>query len=417
MNLLFIFLIFNVILFNNQIYSCCCCNQKDSVKITNNDIITDSNEENVNLEEYVELEEDKKPEFIIDFSTLEEKNRKIKYVFLKKPIEWENNWCMLIAEIQSIFAIPSFFEYLANGDFKEPKYKHLQCLQKLLLEMIENEKDSNTKTFSEQKFTTYYTYLINNNIKNLCEQIIKNGKKYCKVLKYDDFFPPFSLLSFINFFKCGDMRSDSVINYENSNIIYLGCVDLRGGQIKKYSNTFNEKRIGLGDYIKNKNLKIRILIENFGDDLIHEIKNRYFNSDTNENLRDIIDSVNYDLAGSYTKFVLIIEDNCKNEINSLIKKLKESWNDFVEYSKIINEIFFKFKFKLNSIILYDWKEHIFNINYNEAEDVFYSYNSYKNKDITPIDRKNVIKYIFNKNFNVESDILFRPFFFVTVVRK
>lgn len=128
-------------------------------------------------------------------------------------------------------------------------------------------------------------------------------------------------------------------------------------------------------------------------------------------------SVNYDLAGSYTRFVLVVEDNCKNEINSLIKKLKESWNDFVEYSKIINEIFSKFKFKLNSIILYDWEEHIFNINYNEAEDVFYSYNSYKNKDITPIDRKNVIKYIFNRISDVESDILFRPFFFVTVVRK
>ena len=47
---------------------------------------------------------------------------------------------------------------------------------------------------------------------------------------------------------------------------------------------------------------------------------------------------------------------------------------------VINKIFNNFKFILNSIIIYKSGNHCRNINYNEADNLFYSYDSFHNEE-------------------------------------
>ena len=91
-------------------------------------------------------------------------DKKIKFIFLTKPIECDKLWCWMIYTIQSLFSVPAFFEYIANVKFEDPIFIKLKKLQELLLKMIHNQTDPSTSYFSKEKFITYYNYFINDGI-------------------------------------------------------------------------------------------------------------------------------------------------------------------------------------------------------------------------------------------------------------
>ena len=91
-------------------------------------------------------------------------DKKIKFIFLTKPIEWDKWWCWMILQYNIYFQYLLFFEYIANGNFEEPKLKKIKKLQELLLKMIHNQADPSTSYFSKEKFITYYNYFINDGI-------------------------------------------------------------------------------------------------------------------------------------------------------------------------------------------------------------------------------------------------------------
>ena len=70
----------------------------------------------------------------------------------------------MILQYNIYFQYLLFFEYIANGNFEEPKLKKIKKLQELLLKMIHNQADPSTSYFSKEKFITYYNYFINDGI-------------------------------------------------------------------------------------------------------------------------------------------------------------------------------------------------------------------------------------------------------------
>ena len=91
-------------------------------------------------------------------------DKKIKFIFLTKPIECDKLWCWMISAIQSLFSVPAFFEYISNGKFEDPIFIKLKKLQELLLKMIHNQADPSISYFSKEKFLSYYNYFITDGI-------------------------------------------------------------------------------------------------------------------------------------------------------------------------------------------------------------------------------------------------------------
>lgn len=156
-----------------EINGCYCC----KVGLKNNKIIDENRkitildggkqlivQECEEIMKFIPFDIDKKPVFVIDFSKVKDVDKKIKFIFLTKPIECDKLWCWMIYTIQSLFSVPAFFEYIANVKFEDPIFIKLKKLQELLLKMIHNQTDPSTSYFSKEKFITYYNYFINDGI-------------------------------------------------------------------------------------------------------------------------------------------------------------------------------------------------------------------------------------------------------------
>ena len=156
-----------------EINGCYCC----KVGLNNNKIIDENRkitildggkqlivQEGEEIMKFIPFDIDKKPVFVIDFSKVKDVDKKIKFIFLTKPIECDKLWCWMIYTIQSLFSVPAFFEYIANVKFEDPIFIKLKKLQELLFKMIHNQADPSTSYFSKEKFITYYNYFINDGI-------------------------------------------------------------------------------------------------------------------------------------------------------------------------------------------------------------------------------------------------------------
>ena len=127
----------------------------------------------------------------------------------------------MISIIQSLFSVPSFFEYIANGNFEEPKFKKLKKLQELLLDMIKNQHDTTTNTFSKEKFVTYYKYFIDDKIIHSGHNLKKiDGKDCYQLVKYGKGGDQYAILNYLNIIKCLNYQHDKR-NYFNSNFLFF----------------------------------------------------------------------------------------------------------------------------------------------------------------------------------------------------
>ena len=124
----------------------------------------------------------------------------------------------MISIIQSLFSVPSFFEYIANCNFEEPKLKKLR---ELLLDMIKNQRDGTTNTFSKEKFVTYYKYFIDDKIIHSGHNLKKiDGKDCYQLVKYGKGGDQYAILNYLNIIKCLNYQHDKR-NYFNSNFLFF----------------------------------------------------------------------------------------------------------------------------------------------------------------------------------------------------
>ena len=403
--------------FSNYKYFCCnCCkkcykcknnsNENINIDVNNykknnnddneknkdkeNNIVKDDNGNEINLKDYICIHDMKNekytPEYIIDFNNFKEEDKKIKFIFLTKTIEWANWWCWMISEIQSLFNIPLFFEYIANGNFNDHKYRKLKKLQELLLEMIKNQNDPKTKTFSKNKFEPYYKYFIDDKIIHtgqICKYV--NKKEYCNLIKYGKGGGLYSFSNYLNILKC--FYFQNIYNYENSNIIYQyktkNLPPKSFGKDYWKCNNIDEFKNKIEDYYKNKNLICKIIFKFLGDDYFKKILKEI----------DINDCTNYMDLDNHLDFMFILNENIKNEFKDIVKELDKNKTNLTEYCNIIDNIFKKFDFELNSIIVHPADNHMFNINYNNNDKCFYSYDSLGGNDFKKLSNDEVINLI------------------------
>lgn len=379
----------------------------DKKKDKKNIVTTDLGEK-IDLNDYILIDDIKKPEYFIDFSKLKDEDKKIKFIFLTKPIEWCNWWCWMISEIQSLFSVPLFFEYIANGNFKEERFKKLKKLQELLLEMIKNQKDPSTKTFSKEKFEPYYKYFIDDIIIHTgqsCKSV--NKKEYYKFIKYGNGGGLYSFCNYLNIIKCFYFKIKD--NYENSNIIFQ--YKIKYLRLKSFGkdywecNNIAEFKNKIEDYYKSKNLRSKIVFKFLGDD--------YFKKFLKE--IDIKDCTKYmDLDNYLDDFIFILDENIKNEFKYIVEKLDKNISNLTEYCNIIDDIFNKFDFELNSIIVWPSDNHMFNINYNNNDKSFYSYNTLGSMNLKKLTKDEVIDFINNNPVKSKG---FNSVFFISVKKK
>ena len=371
-------------------------------------IVKDDQGNEINLNNYILIDDIKKPEYFIDFSKLKDEDKKIKFIFLTKPIEWGNWWCWMISEIQSLFSVPLFFEYIANGNFKEERFKKLKKLQELLLEMIKNQNDPSTKKFSEEKFEHYYKYFIDDIIittGTTCKFV--NKKEYYKFIKYGEGGGLYSFCNYLNIIKCFYFHIK--YNYENSNIIYQGYTNL---PLKSFGkdywkcNNIDEFKNKIEDYYKNKNLRSKIVFKFLGDDYFKKFLNKI----------DINDYTNYqNINNNYLDdFIFILDENIKNEFKRYCEELDKNRKDLTKYCNIIDDIFNKFDFELNSIIVHPADNHVFNINYNNNDKCFYSYNTLGGEEFKKLTKNEVIDFINNNPVKIHGT---NSVFFISVKKK
>ena len=313
----------------------------------------------------------------------------------------------MISIIQSLFSVPSFFEYIANGNFEEPKFKKLKKLQELLSDMIKNQDDKTTNTFSKEKFITYYKYFIDDKIINTgCSPKYIDGKGYYRSVKYDEGAGQYAILNYLNIIKCLNHQLDK-LNYKKSNFFYFSKNSIRAGCVighyKEYSN--NDTPLNnIKKYHKNVDLKSRLVIKFLGDEileknLIHILKEI---GKDNFTLRD-----NFEF---YVEIIFILDENIKNDFIEHMNFLKINDINFNNYANIVNEIFNKFDFELNAITAIPSLEHIYNINYNNNDKCFYSYDTLNGKKFKKLANNEVIDIIL-KNDQYDN---IKSIFFITI---
>ena len=372
---------------------CCCCNENVE------DI-------NINNEEYIQANIDDEPEFIINFNSLKEEDKKTNYIFLTKPIEWDLWWCWMISIIQSLFSVPSFFEYIANGNFEEPKFKKLKKLKELLLDMIKNQDDKTTNTFSKEKFITYYKYFIDDKIINTgCSPKYIDGKGYYQLVKYGEGAGQYTILNYLNIIKCLYHQHDK-LNYDNSNFLFFQS-SIQGGCVIRHYEKYNENddpKNTMTQYYKNVDLKSRLIIKFLGD----EIFGKKFNTHLAKIGKD-----KFTIKDTF-KFpgdiIFILDENIKNDFTEHMRFLKRNNNNFDNYAKLVNEIFNKFDFELNAITAIPSLKHIYNINYNNNDKCFYSYNTLNGEEFKKLTTSEVIDIILGNDQYYYMDSIF----FITV---
>ena len=357
---------------------------------------------------------DDEPEFIISFNSLKEEDKKIKYIFLTKPIEWDLWWCWMISIIQSLFSVPSFFEYIANGNFEEPKFKKLKKLQELLLDMIKNQHDTTTNTFSKEKFITYYKYFIDDKIINTgCSPKYIDGKGYYRSVKYGEGAGQYTILNYLNIIKCLNYQHDK-FNYDNSNFLFFQS-SIQGGCViryyEEYNNNDDPKNI-MTQYHKNVDLKSRLIIKFLGD----EILEKKFNTHLEKIGKDKF-TIN-DTFEFPVEIIFILDENIKNDFIKHMDSLKENIKNFDNYANLVNEIFNKYDFELNAITAIPSLNHLYNINYNNNDKCFYSYNILNGEKFKKLTNNEVIDVILgnDQHYDIENDHYYdiKSIFFITV---
>ena len=312
----------------------------------------------------------------------------------------------MISIIQSLFSVPSFFEYIANGNFEEPKFKKLKKLQELLLDMIKNQDDKTTNTFSKEKFITYYKYFIDDKIINTgCSPKYIDGKGYYRSVKYGEGAGQYTILNYLNIIKCLYHQHDK-LNYDNSNFLFFQS-SIQGGCViryyEQYNNNDDPKNI-MTQYHKNVDLKSRLIIKFLGDEILEKKFNILF-AKIGKDKFTINDTFEFPV-----NIIFILDENIKNDFTKYMRSLKENNKNFNDYAKLVNEIFNKFDFELNAITAIPSLEHIYNINYNNNDKCFYSYDTLNGKKFKKLANNEVIDIIL-KNDQYDN---IKSIFFITI---
>lgn len=356
----------------------CCCSC--------NDIIDNEDYERKFCENYLEIDKYKNPEFIIDFENLNGEDKKIKYRFLSKQIEWSSNWCWMISAIQSLFSVPCFFEYIANSKFEDEK---LIKLQKLLIEMIENEDNSSTSVFSKEKFRPYYEWFIKDKIPNTYHPTGGDVLVYFPIIKLGEKGSFDGFIQYLNILNVIPLKY-SYKSYDNSNILAL--IDDYGKYTRAVDNYYgvfpdcNEYKEKLKDFLEKKYLPAIILKSVLGDIFIEKILNQV-PAERRKGFR-----INT-MRNEFTMFniVFFLNNWIKDDFREALGKV--SFEDFLNtttYDKNLNYIIENYDFQINSIIVYFADSaHMVNINYNYSDECFYSYDSFHNSNIKQVTKQEI----------------------------
>ena len=276
---------------------------------------------------FIPFDIDKKPEFVIDFSKVKDVDKKIKFIFLTKPIEYDKLWYWMIYAIQSLFSVPVFFEYIANVKFEDPIFIKLKKLQELLFKMIHNQADPSTSYFSKEKFITYYNYFINDGIINTGYKYnfrTINGVQYYHIVPYGSGCDQYGFLNYLNVVRCLNYQN-AIFSHENSNvIIYYKDYYIQPECVNKHYNITNDKedfKIKMTDYHKNVNLNFSVLIKFLVDSVLERQFNIFFYK-----------AKEYGFIGYQFELcpdiLFILDENIKNDFTKCITSLKNNRKNF-----------------------------------------------------------------------------------------
>ena len=157
-------------------------------------------------------------------------------------------------------------------------------------------------------------------------------------------------------------------------------------------------------YHKNVDLKSGLIIKFLGDEILEKKFNTLFEKIGKDNF-----TIKYTFEFP-VNIIFILDENIKTDFIKHMNLLKDNIKNFDNYANLVNEIFNKYDFELNAITAIQSLNHLYNINYNNNDKCFYSYNTLNGENFKKLTNNQVIDIILG---NDQYDNI-KSIFFITV---